>query len=339
MHYYRYITLEDMKGLLGTAEGSDDEALSKMWEDAMVECVCPLGKISYDDFRMFIKGQRREKEPASPIPRRSSKRLVLDASPLQAVPEGSTSPQAKHQVFGKFEHMSALESLALPELGAPRLTPAAPDVVRDEKVNIGFPGDLSKPIHVRGRSRSLGENLVRDDYLWRDQTDEEPENQIRRSSATVLPSKAICDLQYVIHSQDESKTTLEVHKALYRKHREFRQSVMQASKLFDQKRKASKFKLAQISPDNCADHPQKRASLVMRRGVAPLKAEKSITASSDHLSSSLRETQQPAPNPTPVEALPDNIDQGKLVADAARRGGRPRRPRQRTTSDISGMLR
>lgn len=333
----RFITLDDLKGLLGTKQDAEDEALSKMWEDGLAECVCPLGKISYDDFRMFIKGQRRDIEPNSPIPKRLSKRMVMDVSPLQPVPEGSMSPQAKHQVFGKFHEMSALESLNLPFLGAP-LIPTVPEPAKVENANIGFPGDLiPKPVHKRVRSRSLGETPVGEE-LWRDDSEGSQEPRaVRRSSAILFPSKAICDLQYVI--KDESKTALEVHKALYRKHREFRQSVLLASKLFDQKQKARKFQIAQIAPENRSDLLVKRASLVMRRGAAPLKGSKGMMATSEHLSKSMREPEPvPPPAPPEVESSPD-VAHTIRVADAARRSGRPRRPRQKTASDISGMLR
>lgn len=82
-----------MKGLLGANEGEDDPALRQMWDDGLKECVCPLGRITYDDFRIFIKGQKREKETTRSGRRRTSMKPTNDASPLQAVPEGSLTPQ------------------------------------------------------------------------------------------------------------------------------------------------------------------------------------------------------------------------------------------------------
>lgn len=332
---YSYITLEDMKGLLGTAGDAEDESLSKMWEDGLVECVCPLGTISYDDFRMFIKGQRRDKEPTSPAPRKSSKRLTLEGSPLQAVPEGSMSPQAKQQVFGKFHEMYALDSLKMPVLGAPLIP--KDESHDDDKMNISLPNDLTQAPQTRIRSRSLGEAPAGEEW-WREDVETETRARGHRSSVIVSPSRAICDLQYVI--KDESKTAREVHKALYRKHREFRQSVMHASKLFDLKQRARKFEVAQVPPEHRSDHMQKRASLVMRRGASQPKGGDLISANSEHLPNSSSKEPEPehaAPQPS-VETSLDS-EHLKRVADAARRSGRPRPPRQKTKSDISGMLR
>ena len=55
----RYITIEDMKGLLGSNEGEDDPAIRQMWDEGLKECACPLGRITYDDFCSFIMGKAR----------------------------------------------------------------------------------------------------------------------------------------------------------------------------------------------------------------------------------------------------------------------------------------
>eukprot|EP00934_Nitzschia_sp_Nitz4_P005363 Nitzschia sp. Nitz4//scaffold11_size288233//284721//287471//NITZ4_000830-RA/size288233-snap-gene-0.68-mRNA-1//-1//CDS//3329534242//5353//frame0 len=80
-----YITFEDVKGMLGS-EG-DDEDLCQMWDEGISECKCPLGHVSYDDFRRYVKGQKVDKDPAMQQ-RRKSKDFTLDGIPLHSVLEG-----------------------------------------------------------------------------------------------------------------------------------------------------------------------------------------------------------------------------------------------------------
>jgi hypothetical protein len=341
----RFITLEDMKELLGTTEEEEDGKLRQMWEEGLDECSCPLGRITYDDFRMFVKGQKREREPTSPIPKRASKRFVLEVSPLQAVPEGSMSPQAKHQVFAKFDQMPGLASLGMPLLGLP-LAPLSPEPVgKNEEVDICFPADLPlKPVHRRLRSRSLGEPPLGEELDRYAEEERANENMRLSLPCVVRPSKAIGELQHVIG--DESKSGREIQKALYRKHREFRQSVMIATKLFDQKNKARKLQHAQEASESTelglqakSEHhmPTRASLLVMKRG-SDLALAGALEANSEHQPK--KTVQDPVPNPVEVPMRRESDPhQHTKVADAARRSGRPRRPRQKTASDISGMLR
>lgn len=348
-----------MKDLLGTTEDQEDEALRQMWQDGLDECSCPLGRITYDDFRMFVKGQKVEREATStsPIPKRPSKRFVMEGSLLQAVPEGSMSPQAKQQVFAKFDDIPALDTLKLPTLGLPLVPPLTPDLMgkKEQVVNIGFPADLPKTVHKRVRSRSLGETPLGEER-YRFDEEELTSAAIRMALPCVVrPSKAIGELRHVIG--DASKSGRVIHKALYRKHREFRQSVMVASKLFDQKQKTRKLQSALDASANRDTEPRKqtehttrnfdrRASLVMRRGKADDTVKVgSLETKSEHYTKTHGEERVgpiavKSPVPPPVEASPE-IDQlqTKQVADATKRSGRPRRQRHKTASDISGMLR
>jgi hypothetical protein len=334
----RFITFKDMKDLLGTSDGEEDEQIMQMWTDGMSECACPLGRITYDDFRMFIKGQTKEREPGSPSRRSHAGRKSVEGSPLlQAVPEGTVSPQAKHQTFARFEEMSALESLKMPMLGPPP-TPPLPATPQGEskmlkKVDIPFPSvlEVPAPTHKRTRSRSLGEPPA---LVWYDFDEEEEEDvtasptEGRKSHCVVLPSRAIGELQQVI--QDESNTPLVVNKALYRKHREFRRSVLEVSKLYDQKRQATKRQATKLQHEPLDGSgvvaETKRASLVMRRGSA---------------GGSMRDSLSKLSGASNTQHLPSKSEheRNQRFEEAAKRSGRPRRPRQRTTSDLSGMLR
>ena len=105
--------------------------------------------------------------------------------------------------------------------------------------------------------------------------------------------------------------------AAYKAHNEFRKSVLEASKTFEQKYMARKLEIAAKATSNSFKRQDNaRASLVMRRQ-----------------SDKARQMEQPQ--------LQSNSDHERKekVEDASRRSGRPRRQRQKTNSDISGMLR
>jgi hypothetical protein len=330
--------MEDMKELLGTSSGEEDEALSQMWKDGMIECSCPLGHIAYDDFRMFVKGQKKEREPDTPK-RKSAGRKSLEGSPslLQVVPEGTISPQVKHQIFASFEEISALDNLKLPSLGV--------EVERKPKeVDIAFPTIPLKPVK-RMRSRSLEEPSAAIWYEDEENMKERPPME-KQSSWVALPHRAIGELQQMIN--DESKTPLFVNKALYRKHREFRSSVLDASKIFDQKRQTRK--LQQDMPSS-RQSMTRMANLTMRRGSIPENQLEppQLPSKSDHAPppqllpfNSDRALQQlpfSSDHERPQVPFSSEHERTNRVEDAAKRSGRPRRPRQKTTSDISGMLR
>lgn len=330
-----------MKGLVGTAEDEENEALSQMWEDGLAECVCPLGRITFDDFRMFVKGQKREKEPSSPMSRRASRRLTIELSPLQAVPEGSTSPQVKPHVFAKLDDMSGLESLKLPWMG-----PRAPTPTIDENEDIAIPERfttplmkstperLIAPLTKKNRSRSLGETPLPTDFM-RDILEVQASSSTKRPLRSVgLRSKSIGELQVRPGLSSEFRSARD----LYEKHRQFRQSVIAASKLFDQKRKARKLESALVSKERIPDR-NRRASLVMKRGSPLLNEDSLLVPQSEHVPrGNVTDSERSPPPPPSDEVCSDNDDNVKVI-DASRRGGRPRRPRQKTTSDISGMLR
>jgi len=118
-----------------------------------------------------------------------------------------------------------------------------------------------------------------------------PEAKKEASLALILPSQSDSA------NTDASMTPLTANKALYRKHREMRLAVLDASKQFDKKRNDIQNRT----------HPT-HAGLIMRRGVVP-----------------------------PVE-LEDSHARA-LFESAARKCGRaPKRTRNKTVSDVTGML-
>lgn len=116
--------------------------------------------------------------------------------------------------------------------------------------------------------------------------------------------------------KDETVTPLVVNRKLYRAHRQMRLAVLEASKRFeDQQFTRTK---AELQAKQKAEEASVRfgAGLVMRRG---LKKE----LSSEAIRGLMRQKQE---------------EQQTLVERATRRGGRGKRTRKKTISDMSGML-
>lgn len=341
-----------MRDLLGNNSDDNGEVL-KMWQEGMKEYSCPLGRITYEDFRMILKGQRREREQASSR-RRSSCKATMEGSPLQAVPEGSMSPQARHSVFAKFEDISALDSLKMPALG---VSPVGGKKI--ETPNIQYPMDVADgfPLsYKRTRSGSLGHTPA--PLLWLDPDDDmpisppqdldltspmlDPDDNMsislpqnldisspmpKRSSHVILRNR-------VIGGQEapSSRTASDGSQEAFRQHHEFRKSVLQASKKFEKKVLARKLEIAATKASKAPD--SRRASLIMRR--EPQKVIQEI----DQARFRHRESGKPESGGRSESCSRDQVTSENQVADASRRSGRPRRERRRkTTSDISGMLR
>jgi hypothetical protein len=114
---------------------------------------------------------------------------------------------------------------------------------------------------------------------------------------------------------DNTKSALQVNRKLYRAHRQMRLSVLEASKRFEeqQTRHAHDVLLAQQTESDASKGP---AGLVMRR-----------VENTTVLSATVR------------KILEDNQkEQQSLMEVANRRGGRGRRARKKTISDMSGMM-
>jgi hypothetical protein len=111
--------------------------------------------------------------------------------------------------------------------------------------------------------------------------------------------------------QDKTKSPLVINRTLYRAHREFRHTLTEACKRFEdeQMRRAKESLKAQESAG-----AKYTAGLVMRHGQA---------LSDESIKKFLAET---------IEKQRKKVDQ------ANRRGGRGRHSRKKTTSDMSGML-
>jgi hypothetical protein len=156
---------------------------------------------------------------------------------------------------------------------------------------------------MRGRSVSLDErDTVKEEAGWR---------KSRDSRQAMIPEHVTClsDIDRVV--QDETKTPLVVNRTLYRAHREFRLTLTEACKRFEdeQIRRAKETLRAHESAGT-----KYIAGLVMRHGQA---------LSDESIKKFLAETME---------------EQQKQVDQANRRGGRGRHSRKKTNSDMSGML-
>jgi hypothetical protein len=311
-----------MMCLLGNEEAEAE--MRQIWTDALSQCEdCDQERITYADFLMLMKGQTREQME----PRRASLlRPPPDASlALDAVPEGSVSPPGKHRAFARFDGISALDNmLTLPSLGIPTIGEGIP-------ANMPFPPVIPLPQRVRARSRSLGETPI---PYWEDDDGEEEGEGLSgklhtRSSGYAPPSQAIDELELVV--KDHSKTALFVHRSLFRKNREMRNAVLEASRQFDLKRQALK---CQETPSGRRTSQSPGANLVMRRGSV---------ASNTDIPNSMHDSWQQIPGLVDSQqqelTSKSEHDRVQAVEDASRRSGRPRRKRTKTASDIAGMLR
>ena len=118
--------------------------------------------------------------------------------------------------------------------------------------------------------------------------------------------------------KDKTKSVLVVNRRLYRAHRQMRIAVLDASKRFEeqQAQHARDVILAQREQDGVASGGAIHAGLVMRHGHTKQVSSEAIRAM----------------------LARDRAEQQSLVEKATRRGGRGRRSRKKTISDMSGML-
>jgi len=317
-----YITFQDVKDLFGSS-GHESDEMFQMWQDGMTEYACPLGRITYDDFRMILKGRGRELE-APCLKRQSSLRKVTEGTPLlQPVPEGSMSPQVKHQEFSRFDEAPpSLASLKMPSLDPHPEDNATNDLGMGEEieVDVKFSVDIKKtvPTYKRTRSGSLGSQPMRkllppDPIILESEDEESNELSLRSCRSLDEPSSP------KRNSWGDALSSSERGVA-FKQHNDFKMSVLKASRTFEAKVLARKL---QIAASNQSHHAigNSRASLIMRRGAQNARPEVVQLDISEQSKASEKEA-------TATE-----------VADACRRGGRTRRDRRkRTTSDISGML-
>ena len=161
------------------------------------------------------------------------------------------------------------------------------------------------PYTQRRRSRSLGEQ------------EESGESQELHAVADVVRDMMLPETGHLGKvERDDSKSNLVINRNLYRAHRQMRLAVMEASKRFEEQQAEHAREMILAAREGDSGHGMIQAGLVMRHGHKKQVSSQSI-----------------------CKLLEENrAEQLKLVEKANRRGGRGRRSRKKTISDMSGML-
>mmetsp|Transcript_5770 Transcript_5770/g.11541 ORF Transcript_5770/g.11541 Transcript_5770/m.11541 type:complete len:798 (-) Transcript_5770:24-2417(-) len=248
-----YVTLDDLRDMLGNS--AESHVLEKIWIESLNECKAHLDRITFADFKRLMKGQ----------------------------------PKATKNTLGE----KTLE---------PLLEPVMEDEKSEDKK--GELPEESNGGRIHGRSRSFDQRS----HMWSSESQLNTNSDdgsigsstsLGRDASRAVLITTFDDEERSSHLSTNPSMTpkikespLLVNRALYRKHREMRISIMEASKQFDMKRKTM-------------EHG--KAGLIMKRG-------------------------EKAP-----DALEDKHTREMFEA-AAKRCGRARRTRNKTASDVTGMM-
>lgn len=248
-----YVTLQDLRDMLGTS--AEAHVLEKVWMESLNECKAHLDRITFSDFKRLMKGQ--------PKATKNTSAQLLSEKTLEPLSEEMT-----------------VEGKAI------------------------SPEELTDNARVHGRSRSFDQraNMWNSESALNTASEEGSLGSTssigRDASRAVIITPFDSQERSDILSKDPTTSTVKesplfVNRALYRKHREMRYAVLEASKQFDVKRTAMQ--------------SSTQAGLIMKRGAK-------------------------AP-----DALEDKHTREMFEA-AAQRGGRARRTRNKTVSDVTGMM-
>jgi len=362
-----YITFSDVMDLMGRDGAGREEAMRRTWGDSMRMCNSKNAQIYYEDFLLLMKGQTKEdfsscrqytlnkdlhvlqesrsnsesteisndenpitlsnkvtkisptgEEPSpltlcqiDPIPSMGLYGPTADDmsdGPLTMEDDDSDEAISKYADNAVKHKMGILTPPQSPVRGAiDYITPTA------QRFN-AFPENVKpgpaipstsvrlQPIRLtRGRSKSVDDQ---------DNSEDEPHFVPDTRRAVLLPEHTHHEEEIDTLIKDETKTPLVVNRKLYRAHRQMRLAVLEASKRFeDQQIKRTKEELQ-------ANERFVAAGLVMRHGH-----KKEL--SSEAIRTLMKEKQK---------------EQHQRLEVANKRGGRGKRTRKKTISDMSAML-
>eukprot|EP00543_Licmophora_paradoxa_P008028 CAMPEP_0202450408 /NCGR_PEP_ID=MMETSP1360-20130828/9012_1 /ASSEMBLY_ACC=CAM_ASM_000848 /TAXON_ID=515479 /ORGANISM="Licmophora paradoxa, Strain CCMP2313" /LENGTH=1047 /DNA_ID=CAMNT_0049068655 /DNA_START=468 /DNA_END=3611 /DNA_ORIENTATION=+ len=355
-----YITFENVMDLMGNDAHQSEDAMRRMWGDSMKACNCNHARIAYDDFLLLMKGQTREGSEH----KRDSMHVSAAGQKLSIVhesPEADTSDLIGSDLVIAVAETDLPVGINLEEVGQVPRMPLTIDLVEEAGANMiiqqlsppvspqrsaldyvtphGEVGEASTfKIHaldskefpplpkmpakprddqfVRRRSRSVDDQDVEYDSGSK-LGSESPTFTADARRAMVLPEHHH-EMELLI--MDESKTPLVVNRQLYRAHRQMRLAVLEATKRFEEQQ-ARRVRQILTSQREKEDEPVEGplpigAGLVLRHGL-----QKQV--SSEAVMNWLKKS---------------NEEKDALVERACKRGGRVRSRRQKTKSDMSGML-
>lgn len=232
--------------MLSTSDGRMDKAILNMWQDGLHEVHCQgKGRLDFDDFRRFLKGQAPKEAmlalhtksagsiEGSSRSSMSSSRILNSSFVMQPVPEGSVSPISPRRTSGALNFVGVDENLSMPSLpGAPPPTARRPSSHKKKVLadaNIALPDDLSpRSPSVRSHSMRLkaSESWLDDDF-----------DVAALQSGRAYMRNAVDKFQELSDQRDIGNVDASAaNEELFKTYRDFRQSVLEASKLFEQKR-------------------------------------------------------------------------------------------------------
>jgi hypothetical protein len=368
------VTLDDIMDLVGSCS-TNEEAWRKMWGDSMKACKCTSARITYDDFVLIMKGQtcddiaahvpmpRVESTPqlsngmlhvvieeeseffqASPIGgdrvrtpsgTPSAFRLIAPLMPLTPnghsheldTPLSMDDDDGVRQIITSpnYPMVPALTPPSTPRRGpvdyvSPRSSPYMMSIVRSsedlvslnnsnpEMPSIARIPSIPKPgLYFRQKSRSLDETQLPSALEVVKVTAGFPSDARR---AVALPEAGLTTVNY------SNVSTIQINRKLYRAHRQMRLSVMEACKRFEEQQ-AKRARDVLLAQEAETDKARKgHAGLVMRR-------VENKTVSSEEIKQFLEQNRKAQQN---------------LMEKANRRGGRGRRSRKKTISDMSSLM-
>jgi len=371
-----FITFDNLMDMMGRDDAESEDEMRAMWTSSMKACKChDSSQITYEDFLLLMKGQTMQHKDLSPrphlplnppIPKMQLSLLNGGGSNLDVLHEMSDSNETEDDTepesttlkakavntafgFGRNNHYED-QPISMDEDDDfdEKLSEAA-----DKQIQMQMRGNLTPPQSPvrspkdfvtpttgerfnitpdfkllghsmpelpdsRDFSRRRSKSVDDQDYLSSPRQDADHDHDhptvvpdIRR--AMLLPEHGPGKLLDAdVH--DDKLTPLVVNRKLYRAHRQMRLAVLEASKRFEEEQlRRTKAELQQ------AQQPEARhfgAGLVMKRG-------KKKEVSSDAIRKLLNERQS---------------KQKTMVDIAARKGGRGKRVRKKTVSDMSAML-
>jgi len=364
-----FVTFDDVMNLMGRDAVEKEEAMKIMWGDSMQACNIKNAQITYTDFLLLMKGQ--SKEEFSPLPCRTH------GEDLDVLHEGisieseesdvednlyggstympssfgggingtNTKPQTQENnllpspvssaapsmgLVDEIEHLSDMSDgpLTMEDEDSDEAISKSADIAMkrrmSEAAKISTPphSPVSLPFNtgsdhftLQGRRMSpitpLALKRVRSkSYDDQDSNEAYQTTSVSRYSMS-LPEHTHDQKDIDTLIKDETKTPLVVNRKLYRAHRQMRLAVFEASKRFeDQQMKRTKAELQ-------AEFSLRFApGLVMRRGHTK-------ELSSGAIRTMMKKKQG---------------EQQQMIGEAHRRGGRGKRARKKTNSDMSGMF-
>mmetsp|Transcript_25400 Transcript_25400/g.38356 ORF Transcript_25400/g.38356 Transcript_25400/m.38356 type:complete len:688 (+) Transcript_25400:2-2065(+) len=197
-----------------------------------------------------------------------------------------------------------------PTVGRPTIDPMLLSQLAPPELSLPANFDTTPAALARNRSISMDE---KETHTSKKAADMRKNLLFKRDSRRAMPipehTHNKSDIDRAI--QDETQTPLVVNRKLYRAHREFRHAITEACKRFEAEQIRRAKETLQARENGSA---KQTAGLVMRHGQALSEAS---------IKNFLKKT---------MEA------QDKLLDQSNRRGGRGRRSRKKTMSDMSGMF-